>query len=377
MDKKSHRKCIVYPWNVDGYVELSYGYKRNLIKSLLTKYKTAKFIVKHLNVPEYWFNNFKRNNKIHTEDLYKVASLTNDGGIIKEIFQFNDDKGSSSIPFMGRFPIKYDALWHFLFCLSVGDGSISKGSKRTFVWYQKPEGQKLVVELLKKLNFDYKPSLYVTKKGLTIPQLIRKIGSFITTLDSSYEIKNNMVRVSSKLGKDYELAFLAAFFLDEAGMSKSKLNSEITLHQEGNLKFLEKVGELLTNLNVKWSKNKKGKDWCIRINSEGVIELSKLFDSLKKYNIDLLHRKEIFIKKVEMANKTINRIPLRSESSSIKKYLLKEFGGKEIALGEIKCLFRQSPTVSSRARRLVYTMKKRSELKPISFSKYIIKGVVE
>jgi len=376
MEKKSNRKCIVHPWNVDGYVELSYGYKRNLIDYLLAKYKNAKLVAEHLNLPEYWLDNFKRNTKIHTKDIYKIASLTNDVGIVKEIVQFNDDKGSSSIPFRGKFPIRYTPLWHFLFCLAVGDGNISKGNKRTFVWYQKPEGQKRTVELLNNLNFDYKPYLYMTKKGLTIPQLIRKVGSFITGLDSSYQIKNNMVQASSKLGQDYELALLAAFFIDEAGMSRSKLNSEVTLHQEGNLKFLEKVGELLTKFNVKWSKNKKGGDWCIRIKCEGVFELSKLFDSLKKYNISLLHREEIFYKKVGMASKTINRIPLRSETSSIRKYLLNEFENKDVGLNEIRCLFKPGMTVHSRARRLVYTMKKKRQLKPIGLAKYVVRGAL-
>lgn len=373
MRNKTYRKKVICPWDIDGYVELSYGCKRILIDDLLKNYKTVKNINKSLSLPEYWFDNFKRNSKIHTKVLRKIASVT-DKGIIKEIMQFNDDKGSSSIPFRGRFPIKYDPLWHFLFCLSVGDGSIGKGIKKHFTWYQKAEGQKEVIALLNKLNFNYVTSLKTAKEGITIPQLVRKIGSFATGLDSSYQMKNTMIQASHELGKDFEVAFLAAFFMDEAGMSKSKYNSEVTLHQEGNLKFLEKVGTLLSKFNIKWSKNKKGEKWCIRIKSEGVIKLSKLFDTLKKYNISLLHREEIFNKKVEMSNRTLYRLPLREEAVSIRKYLLTTACNTIITLDDIRRYFKTNTNVSTRSRKLVDTMKKAEELQSVGFAKYVIKG---
>src|SRR3989344_3938594 len=214
MKNKIYKKNIVYPWDILGYVKLSNKGKNKILKSLINKHRFKSDIAKTLGVPDYWFHNFKRNDKIDTNTFGKIINLTKDNTLIKEIIQFNDDKGSSSIPYLGKFPIKYDPFWHFIFCLSVGDGCIHKGDKKKFDWYQKPKGLKEMVKLISKLG-------------------------------TRYEIKENIINTSSRLGRNYEIALLAAFFLDEGGMGTLKNNSEITLHQEGNLQFLEKIGVLL------------------------------------------------------------------------------------------------------------------------------------
>ena len=374
MKNQIYKKNIIYPWDIKGYVKLSNKAKSKIIKFLVNKHRFKSDISNTLNVSDYWFYNFLRNKKINAITLKKIVDLTNDKAILNEIIQFNDDKGSSSIPFTGKFPIKYNPLWHFIFCLSIGDGYIRKGSKKKFVWYQKSEGQRKLIEILNKLNFDYKPHPKNARHGLTIPQMIRKIGSFITKLDSGRSIKNGIFEVSRKLGKDFELALLCAFFMDEAGMGKSKLNSEITLHQEGNLPLLEKMGDLLNKYDIKWSKNKKGDKWCIRFNSEGIVHLSKLFSSLKKYNIDLLHREKIFQKKVKMAKEVLYKLPLKDESVSIREHLLNNYKNKTITLDEIRKYFKSNFNVSSRSRQLAHSMKKKNELQPIDLGKYIIRG---
>ena len=373
MKNKIFIKNIVYPWDIGGYVKLPEECKNELIISLLNRYGKIKNINKALNLPEDWFNNLKRIDKIHTTALKKIVSITNQN-LCKNIIQFNDDKGSSSIPFTGKFPIKYNPLWHFIFCFSVGDRYISDRYKKKFTWYQKPEGQKKLIELLNRINFRYSKSVNTAKRGIIIPQLVRKVGSFITGLDSRQKIKEDIIEVSNKLGKDYELALLCAFFIDEAGMGKTKSNSEVTLHQEGNLLLLEKIGDLLNRFNVKWSKNKKIDKWCIRINSEGVIQLSKLFSSLRKYNINLLHREEIFQRKVKMSKETLYRVPLREESISIRKYILNNCRNKIVSLDEIRNYFKPNFNVSTRSRQLVHFMKKRNELQTIALGKYIIRS---
>ncbi|MBW2976317.1 hypothetical protein KY347_02620 [Candidatus Woesearchaeota archaeon] len=374
MKNQIKNKILVFPWDIKGYVELSNKAKTRIVNFLINNHRFKSDITKKLNAPDYWFYNFIRNQKIDTHTFKKIVDMINDKTLLNEIIQFNDDKGSSSIPFTGNFPIEYTPSWHFIFCLSVGDGYIRKGNKKKFVWYQKPEGQKKIIELLNKINFNYSPKIKNAKHGITIPQLIRKVGSFATKLDSSQSIKSNLIEVSKKLGKDYEVALLCAFFIDEAGMGKSKSNSEITLHQEGNLPLLEKIGDLLNRFDVKWSKNKKGDKWCIRINSEGVVKLPELFYSLKKHNINLLHREEIFQKKVKMAKETLYKIPLKEESVSIREYLLNNYRNKIISLDEIRRHYKSNFNVSLRSRQLVHFMKKKKELQTIDLGKYIIKG---
>ena len=367
------KRMRIYPWDINGYVKLSWGGKQKLFRYLISDYKTIKNINNNLGLPNYWFNNFKRNDKVNTKEPKKIVDITN-LNLVGDIIQFNDDNGGSSISYLGTFPIKYDPFWHFLFCLSVGDGHIQKINRKRFTWYQKPEWQEKLIELLKKHNFNYKSSPKSTKQGIVVPQLIRKIGSFVTGLDSSESIRNNIVEKSRMLGKEFELALLFAFLLDEAGMSKSKSNSEITLHQEGNLQLLEKIGRLLDRFNIKWSRNKKGDKWCIRLNSGGVVQLSKLFISLEKYGITLLHRKDIFYKKVNMAEKTMYKLPLKQEAISIRKYLLDSYKDRIITTNEIKTYFASKFNVSSRCQKLISTMKLKKELQHVSLGKYVIKG---
>jgi len=373
MKNKNFNKNLVYPWDIKGYVKLSEYCKEELIRALLSKFKTVKGINENLNNPKYWFNNFKKSDKVNSKHLKKLASLSKIN-LVHNINQFNDDKGSSSIPFRGRFPIKYTPLWHFIFCLSVGDGHIHIGEKKRFTWYQKPEGQKKLIEILKKLGFDYEFPIRRTKDGIIIPQLIRKVGSFITNLDSGISIRKDIVKISKNLGRDYELSLLCAFFIDEAGMGKLKPNSEITLHQEGNLDFLDEIGALLDRFSVKWSKNLKGDKWCIRFNVEGVVRLACLFSPLNRYGINLLHRQEIFQKKVEIAKKMLPRILLKEESLQIKEYLLDNYKDKKITLNEIRKHFKIKTNTSIRGRQMAHNLKKKNLLEIIKKGEYLIKG---
>ena len=223
------------------------------------------------------------------------------------------------------------------------------------------------------MGFRYSPNITTCKRGIVIPQMIRKIGEYITGLGTSYEIKENIINTSSRLGRNYEIALLAAFFLDEAGMGTLKNNSEITLHQEGNLQFLEKIGVLLNRFNVRWSKNKKKDKWNIRLNTEGIIKLSELFESVKKYDITLLHRQKIFQEKVKIAEKTNYKFPLKLESKKIHDYLLNEHNDEIVTLDQIRKYYKSNYNVSTRSLKLINTMKKKGELVNIDSAKYKIK----
>ena len=50
--------------------------------------------------------------------------------------------------------------------------------------------------------------------SIVIPQLIRKVGEYVTGLSLSSEITKNIIGVSSRLGKDYEIALISAFVLE-------------------------------------------------------------------------------------------------------------------------------------------------------------------
>ncbi len=370
---ENQNQNLVFPWDILGYVKLTDKAKDDIINLLTSSHRFKFHIAKTLNVPDYWFHNFTKNEKIDTQTFKKIVDLSAEKTLLNEIVQFNDDCGSSSITFAGKFPIIYSPLWHFIFCLSVGDGHIRK-DKNKFVWYQKPEGQLKIIELLNKMGFIYDRLPQSTKHGLTIPQLIRKAGSFMTKLDSGKAIRSNIIKASESLGKEYELALLCAFFMDEAGMSKAKSNSEITLHQEGNLLLLEKFGKLLTRFGISWSKNKKGDKWVIRISSEGVIQLSRLFSLLKKYDLSLLHREEVFQRKVKMAKTTLRKARLKDEATAIRKHILTNFSNKTITLYQIQTCFTSNSNVSFRLRQLIRTMKKRNELQQIVLGKYSVRG---
>lgn len=306
MENQIKNKILVFPWDLHGYLKINSRTRDRIITFLKDNYKSKYGIAQALNVPDYWFYNFIRNQKIDTNTFRKIVSELKDNTLISEVVQFNDDKGSSSTPFIGKFPIVYNPLWHFVFCLSIGDGHIKQGDKKQFYWYQKPKGMKKLMELINKMGFIYTPKLSTCKCGICIPQLIRKVGSHVTGLENSVDIKNNAIQVSSKLGTEYEIALLMAFFLDESGMSKPT-TSEITLHQEGNLFLLSLIEQLLDKFNVAYSRNKKGTKWVIRFKVQGVLKLNELFKSLNTYGVNLLHRQEIFDKKVEVANSSMRR----------------------------------------------------------------------
>ena len=374
MKNQINNKNLIFPGDIPGYIKLNSKAKHKIIALLINEHRFKSDIAKTLGVQNYWFYNFIKSDKINSTVFRKIIDLTKENNLIKEIIQFNDDYGGSSIPFKEKFPISYNPLWHFIFCLSVGDGHIHKGNKRRFVWYQKPKGLNELVKIINGLGFEYSPNITTCKRGIVIPQMIRKSGEFVTGLKTSGEIIENIINASSKLGKEYEIALIAAFVMDEAGMGKLKNNSEITIHQEGNLNFLESFGKLLSKLKIDWSKNKKGKKWNIRLSTSGIIRLAELLDSVKRYNITLLHRQKIFLKKVKIAKETNYKIPLKSESRKIHEYLLKSYAGKIISLNEIRKHYKLNYNISSRSLKLIEDMKKKGELTIIGFAKYEIGG---
>jgi len=359
--------------DIKGYIKLNDEAKNRILRFLINKHRFKSHISKTLDVPDYWIHNFIRNKKIDTSTFKKIVNSMQDDTLTNEIIQFNDDKGSSSVPFKGVFPIQYNPLWHFVFCLSIGDGYLRE-EKKQFYWYQKPEGMKALIKLINRMNFCYSPKISVCKRGVCIPQLIRKVGSYVTGLEDKKDIKKDILKVSSKLGREYEIAFITAFFLDEAGMSTLKNNSEITIHQEGNLIFLENVGKLLDKLKVDWFKNKKTEKWNIRLNTNGIIKLAELFESIKKHNITLLHRQGIFQKKVEIAKKTNRKSQLKLESKKLRTYILNKYSGKQITLEQIRKHFKSNHNLSIRSRDIVYHMKKKNELINVGLAKYQVKG---
>lgn len=373
MKNQIKNKNKIFPWDIKGYIKLNNKAKDKILKFLINNHRFKSDIAKTLDIPYYWIDNFIRNEKIDSDTFKKIVNLMENNTLIKEITQFNDDKGSSSIPFKGRFPIKYTPLWHFVYCLSVGDGHIHKGNKKRFDWYQKPEGLRKMVKLINKLDFKYSPCITTCKRGIIIPQMIRKVGEYVTGLGSSREIINNIIEVSSELGRDYEIAFIIAFFLDEAGMGTLKNNSEITIHQEGNLIFLKNFGKLLDKFKVDWSKNKKNEKWVIRLNTNGIIRLAELFESVKKHNITLLHRKRTFQKKVKIAKKTNYRSQLKLESKMVRDYLLNNHFGQIVTLNQIIELYKSNHNLRSRSLELVYHMKKKNELINVGLAKYQVK----
>jgi len=372
MKNQIKNKTLIFPWDINGYVKLNSNAKTKILDFLINTHGFKSEISQTLNVPRYWIYNFIRNDKIDTITFKKILNLTKDSTLIKEIIQFNDDNGSSSIPFKGKFPIKYDPLWHFIFCLSIGDGHINKGNKKQFSWYQKPTGLKELVKLINGMGFKYSPKITTCKRGIVSPQMIRKAGEFITKLGNKNEMTENIITISSKLGKDYEIALIAAFLMDEAGMGQLKNNSEMTLHQEGNLNFLDDFGRLLNKFKIGWSRNKKGKKWNIRFNTGGIIKLAELLESAKKYNISLLHRQEIFQKKAQIAIKTDYKSILKLESRKVHNYLLNNYAGKVITLNQIRKYYKSNYNISSRSLKLIEDMKRKSELIIISMAKYKI-----
>ncbi len=373
MKNQIKSKKSVFPWDIKGYIKLNNNTRNKILKFLINNHRFKSDITRTLDVPDYWTHNFIRNEKIDTKTFKKIVDLMKDESLIQEIIQFSDDYGSSSIPFNGSFPIYYTPLWHFVFCLSVGDGCIG-GRKKQFYWYQKPEGMKALIKLINGMNFHYSPKISVCKRGVCIPQLIRKVGSYVTGLENGREVKKGILEVSSKLGKEYEIAFLTAFFLDEAGMGTLKNNSEIITHQEGNLILLENFGNLLDKLKVDWSRNKKKEKWNIRLNTNGIIKLAELFESVKKHNITLLHRQRTFQKKVKIAKKTNSKSQLKLESKKLRTYLLNKYSGKQITLEQIRKHFKSNHNLSIRSRDLVYHMKKKDELVNVGLAKYQVKG---
>jgi hypothetical protein len=371
MKKQIKSKKLVYPWNINGYVEISPKDKKIIINQLLRKTKNNKDLSELINVPKYWFYNFSKSKKIKSSVFKSIIDNLDLAEI--NIIKFNDDKGSSSITFRGTFPIEYSPIWHFIFCLSIGDGHLRQGSKKSLSWYQKPEGLIKLVEKISFLGFDYKPGIKTCKQGIVIPQLIRKVSSHVTGLFNQEDINNNIFKVSAKLGKEYEIALLMAFFLDEAGM-RTRNSSEITLHQEGDLKLLESFEQLLKKLKINFSRNSKGDKWCIRFSNEGVIKLNYLFYSLSKYNLNLLHRQEVFNRKVKIAKKNRYKINLRSDAKKVKNIVLSRYKNKEISLNQIRKFYKNQYNISTRSRKLISSLKKQNKLEIINFGRYKIKG---
>ncbi|MBN1469950.1 MAG: hypothetical protein JW924_14575 [Fusobacteriaceae bacterium] len=373
MKDQIKNKNLVFPWDIKGYIKLNNNTKNKILNFLIKKYRFNSEITRALYVPDYWLYNFKKSSKIDTIKFKKIVDLVKNKNLIKSIVQFNDDKGSSSIPFKGKFPINYSPLWHFVFCLSIGDGHIKNGNKKQFYWYQKPEGLKALIKIINKMNFYYSPRIYNCKRGICLPQLIRKLGSFVTGLKTGEDIKKRIINISSKLGREYQIALLMAFFLDEAGMSKPK-TSEITLHQENNLIFLKNIEKILKEFGIEYARNKKGDRWVIRFKTPGIIKLAELFKSIKRNNITLLHRQKTFQKKVQIAKKTNYKFPLKLESKKVHDYLLNKYAGKIITLEQIRKHYKSNHNIHTRSLKLIEDMKKKGELIRIGLAKYQVGG---
>lgn len=349
------------PTDLQGFLKISGTARKEILDHLKNNYSNYAQGARDIGLKEYHVHNFKKyDKKIHTSVAKKFieANLLNQG----EFKAFYDDKGSSSTPYKGSFPIEYSPKWHFVFCLCIGDGYFRRGRDKQFHWFQKEKGVKKISKVINELGFSYQPSFDSTRHGITIPQLIRKCGEHVLELKDKPNYRMNIIKKTAKLGRNYTLALFLAFFIDEAGMSKAKNNSEITLHQEGNLEILRKVGQLLDDFGVEWSKNKKKEGWVIRISTKGVLKLNKLFKEAKKLGISLLHRENAFKQKLEMAKTNKNNAELRKDTKRVKKKIL-ESSEEIISFKDAKKLFKDKRNAKRRTKQLLRNMKSRNEIK--------------
>lgn len=351
----------VNPIKLDGYVLLNEKSKVRLIEELENEYSNLAKAARELGFRKYHLYNFKKNtgSKLNTEIISKIFDY---GWIdFEDIETFHDDKGSSSAPYTGDFPINYDPRWHFIYCLCIGDGHIRTQSTEQFAWHQKEKGTQEVVNLVKKLGFRYNPTYDCARHGITLPQLIPKTAKKALNIKS--HSPEEIFNKTEKAGRDYKIALLTAFFVDEAGISTAKNSSEITIHQEGDLETLERYGELLNDFGIKWNRNKKREGWTIRITSEGVHKLEEIFRESKDLGIGLMHRKEAFDQKAKIASKTYGQTKLREDTSKVRKAITDLQEGSEINLDEIKSYFSTKKNLDRRAKELTRNLEKANKIK--------------
>jgi hypothetical protein len=362
----------VNPLDLDGYIRLETESKDALMGNLNKEYDRLSDAAVDLEFPKYHLYNYRKSedNKINTAILSKI----HEAGLIQQgdIKAFHDDKGSSSTPYKGDFPINYSPRWHFVYCLCIGDGHLRSNSTEQFDWFQKEKGTKQVIEVIRSLGFDYDPEYESARHGITIPQLIPKTAK--QALEINEHSKNDIFTKSEEAGENYQIALLTAFFIDEAGISTGKdSSSEITIHQEGNLELLEKYGELLDEFNVSWNRNKKREGWTIRITSEGVHKLKDLFEKSEDLGIGLLHREEAFNQKAEIASKTHSQTSLRKDTSSAREKILQKHKGEEITYKTVKSYFNKSKNLNRRSKELLRNLEQSNKVKKTAPETYYVK----
>ncbi len=258
-----------------------------------------------------------------------------------------------------------------MFCLCIGDGYIRETEKPQFYWYQKEDGVNRLKELIQEIGFEaYDPAFDSARHGITIPQLIRKVAETVLGIETKKDAISDIFRQSKLLGQPYEIALLTAFFVDEAGMSTAKTDSEITLHQEGNLDFLARMGNLLDRFDVAWSKNKKQEKWIIRIPTEGVKRLAELLDEADEYGCSILHRRQAFEDKHSMAQKTAEQAQLRQDTSRVRQQITSDYAGRTVSRAEVLPLFRHATNRDRRLSELLRNMERKGEIKKIAEERY-------
>lgn len=362
----------VNPLDLDGYVQLKPKSKEKLLKELNAKYEYLSDAAEDLGFPKYHLYNYRKrsDNKISSTILSKI----NEAGLLEQedIKSFHDDKGSSSTPYKGEFPIKYSPKWHFVYCLCIGDGHVRNKSTEQFDWFQKEKGTRHVIQFIRSLGFDYSPEYESARHGITIPQLIPKTAK--KALGMNEHTKDEIFKKTKEAGENYQIALLTAFFIDEAGISTGKdSSSEITVHQEGNLELLEKYGELLDKFNVNWNRNKKRDGWTIRITSEGVHKLEEIFEKSGDLGIGLLHREEAFNQKAGIASKTHSQTSLRKDTSKAREKILQKHKEEEINYKTVKSYFKKPKNLNRRSKELLRNLEKSNKVKKTAPETYYVK----
>lgn len=354
--------------NLDGFLELRSEARERILSELGDRYQTYNAAAEEWGIPRHHFYNYsRRDKKIHTS----FAKALREEGLVnpEDFVAFYDDSGSSSFPYNGDFPITYSPRWHFVFCLCIGDGNFHKEDGK-FQWFQKERGVSALREMIQDMGFKYDPSFESARHGVTLPRLIKKAAGYVLGIKSKEEAFERAIPASRRLGEDYEIALLTAFFVDEAGISAAKDASEITVHQEGNLEFLEKYGNLLDDFGVVWNKNIKSNGWVIRITSEGVDKLRGIFSQAEDLGFGLLHRRKAFDEKAEIARRTASQTKLRADTTQVRKRVLEGNTPDSFYVSEFKQLFQEEENLERRSKELLRDLESKGHIKKISKEQY-------
>lgn len=357
---------------LSGFLKLSPRARERILSRLEEEYGTYNKAAEDMGVSRHHFYNYaRRDKKLHTSF---VNILKRQGLVHHEDFEaFYDDKGSSSTAYTADFPIEYGPSWHFVFSLCLGDGHFHRRTGE-FYWHQKEEGVEELAELLQGLGFEYNLEFDSARHGIVLPRLIRKVGEHVLGIRSKEEAFKQIIPASRGLGEKYEVALLTAFFVDEAGMSTAKRASEITVHQEGNLRFLEDYGELLNDFDVEWNRNSKGDAWVIRITSAGVQRLDEIFDRAEELGFGLLHRRKAFNEKAAIASETAQETELRKDTSEVRDRIVSGDVPEPFGTEDIKPLFKTQMNMDRRARELLQYLEERGYIKKSSRGMYFLKS---